>query len=685
MNLKSIKNAKLAFHGLAILWVLIAATLLSSCTDYGKDDLLNEIEENTISQDFDFKTTKDYSLKIRALSPSGDPMQYVPILLSVPMSEDKDSFVKVFKGFTAEDGFLKAELSLSVNIENVLVQTTYIGLPQNHFLRAEQIEDYTIQIEGRDIPGVEYPVVAHKNSYTSKYNYLGQWDNDGVPKYKKTVRDIIPQSMLNDINSSLPESKPVPTYNPNYIATTAETNTKVVKKADVWVTFVHEGAGYKNVLGYYTYNSNNPPKGISDISKLNIVFPNVSFKGSGGGLVSGDKVYLGQFDPGVSIGWFVVANGYSASSQTVGAGNWIVFSDPNLNPEPNASQRNHMVQLYDETRDLIILGFEDILRNNGGCDNDFNDAIFYVTANPIEAIERKNLEGLKKAVDSDGDGVYDFDDEFPLDPTKSASSYSPTSSTSGSLCFEDNWPNMGDYDFNDMVVDYKYTYYTNSANDITELKAEYKLRALGASYHNGFGVQFQVAPSAIKSVYGSQLTESYVSVAANGCENGQSKAIIIVFDDAHKHLRRSPGSIYANTDNPNELVSPVDFTLTIKFNTGVKPSELGKAPYNCFIVVDGNRGREVHMIDYEGTDKADQNLFGTGADRSLPEIGRYYQNKDNMPWVLHTPETLVYPLEKENIMDCYTNFSKWARSEGREYADWYSNKSGYRNNNKLFR
>jgi LruC domain-containing protein len=176
-----------------------------------------------------------------------------------------------------------------------------------------------------------------------------------------------------------------------------------------------------------------------------------------------------------------------------------------------------------------------------------------------------------------------------------------------------------------------------------------------------------------------------VSVAANGCENGQSKAIIIVFDDAHKHLRRSPGSIYANTDNPNELVSPVDFTLTIKFNTGVKPSELGKAPYNCFIVVDGNRGREVHMIDYEGTDKADQNLFGTGADRSLPEIGRYYQNKDNMPWVLHTPETLVYPLEKENIMDCYTNFSKWARSEGREYADWYSNKSGYRNNNKLFR
>ena len=77
---------------------------------------------------------------------------------------------------------------------------------------------------------------------------------------------------------------------------------------------------------------------------------------------------------------------------------------------PNSNQLPHPPLLYDETRDLIILGFEDILRNNSGCDNDFNDAIFYVSANPIEAIERSNLESVKKAIDSDGDGVYDYDD-----------------------------------------------------------------------------------------------------------------------------------------------------------------------------------------------------------------------------------------------------------------------------------
>ena len=674
------KGAGLIF---SISLMAIAVLFLGGCNSLSRDELRDQIDENTIDADFDFATTTTHSVSIKALGNDGTPFKTVPITVAIPIT--KDSFATVLKGYTNANGVFESQISLDNNCTEVLVSTPYIGLPPNHCLQVEQLGSYTIQHAGADVPGINYPVYANKNSHTSKYAYMGTWDNNGVPKYKKSQRDVIPQSMLDDINSSLPEYKPVPQYNAQYLSNSVETNTKIVKKADVWVTFVHEGAGYKNVLGYYTYNLNNPPNSPADINDLNIVFPNVSYAGSGGGLVSGDKVHLGQFAAGTGIGWFLVANGYNASSKTVGAGNWIVYSDANLNPEPNANQRQHMVQLYDETRDLIILGFEDILRNNGGCDNDFNDAIFYLSANPIEAIERNNLEAVKKAIDSDGDGVYDYDDEFPLDPTKSASSYSPSTTTSGSLCFEDNWPNMGDYDFNDMVVDYQYTYYTNGSNELTELKAVYTLRAIGASMHNGFGVEFGIDPSAVKSVYGGKYTESYVSLAANGTEQNTSKASIIVFDDAHKQLRKGPNSIYANTDNPNALVNPEEFTVTIKFNSGVNPADLGKAPYNCFVVVNGNRGREVHMVDNTPTDLADEGLFGTGADASEPAVRRYYQNKDNMPWVLHTPISLVYPKEKQNIIEGYPYFKEWAKSEGRTYGDWYSDKVGYRNNSKLFK
>ncbi|MBI1184652.1 LruC domain-containing protein [bacterium] len=678
-----LNSMQICFHNYSKLLMLALVLSAVSCRNNLKEELQNQIDQNTIAYGFDFATVNAIPVRITTLGNDGSPFSTIGINISVPITDD--SFAVVYRGFTNKNGLLQTELVLDANIKNVLVSTKYIGLPQNHYLTVEQLADYTIQNKGADVPGVSFPVLAHKvGAYTAKYSYMGSWDKNGVPAYKKTVRDVIPQSMLNDINSSLPEGKPVPTYNKQYLASGVETNTKILKKADVWVTFVHEGAGYKNVLGYYTYDLNNPPKTPDDINDLKIVFPNVSFSGSGGGLVSGDKVYLGQFDANTGIGWFLVANGYLAASSTVGAGNWIVYSDAALNQENNSSLKQHMVQLYDETRDLIVLGFEDILRDNSSCDNDFNDAIFYVSANPIEAIERSNLQSVKKAIDSDGDGVYDYDDEFPLDPSKSASSYSPSTTTAGSLAFEDNWPNMGDYDFNDMVVDYQYTYFTNAANELTELRAKYSLKAIGASMHNGFGVQFNIVPSLIKSVYGTNYTENYLKIASNGTEQNQSKATIIVFDNAHKLMQKDGNSNYVNTDNPNIVVDPYVFELVVKLNSGVLPTDLGKAPYNCFIIVNGNRSREVHMVDNAPTDLADLGIFGSGADKSNPDVKRYYQNKDNMPWVLHTPDPLVYPIEKQNIMDCYPYFKTWAQSEGRTNTDWYKDVPGYRVKSKLY-
>ncbi|NQX93232.1 MAG: fibronectin type III domain-containing protein, partial [Flavobacteriales bacterium] len=48
--------------------------------------------------------------------------------------------------------------------------------------------------------------------------------------------------------------------------------------------------------------------------------------------------------------------------------------------------------MYDSQRDLVLIGFEDINREWGGCDNDFNDAIFYTTASPNTAIETENFQ-----------------------------------------------------------------------------------------------------------------------------------------------------------------------------------------------------------------------------------------------------------------------------------------------------
>ena len=102
------------------------------------------------------------------------------------------------------------------------------------------------------------------------------------------------------------------------------------------------------------------------------------------------------------------------------------------------------------------------------------------------------------ANDSDGDGVPDNEDDYPNDPDRASNNFYPGVGF-GSLAFEDNWPFKADYDMNDMVIDYRYNQVTNSDNEVVEIKAKIVLRAMGASFHNGFGIELPVASSQVAS------------------------------------------------------------------------------------------------------------------------------------------------------------------------------------------
>lgn len=237
------------------------------------------------------------------------------------------------------------------------------------------------------------------------YNYLGAYSSNGTPYYLEPVSDVISVETQEMISNALPESFPVPDYNPHYITSGYDTDVNLDEAAEVWVTFVDEGAGYRNVLGFYTYPIGNPPAEVPAPDQITIIFPNVSALGSGGGLQMGDKVKIGTFSAGTAIGWVLFANAWRHNK--VGYGYWSLFSNPIYNPEPIPELQHHNVLLKDPAYERIILGFEDIRRDYRSCDNDFNDAIFYVTANPYEAIITNNYVDVDEAtpdVSSAADG-----------------------------------------------------------------------------------------------------------------------------------------------------------------------------------------------------------------------------------------------------------------------------------------
>jgi LruC domain-containing protein len=165
-------------------------------------------------------------------------------------------------------------------------------------------------------------------------------------------------------------------------------------------------------------------------------------------------------------------------------------------------------------------------------------------------------------------------------------------------------------------------------------------------------------------------------------ESGQRDAVAIVFNNAQA-LFNASGLI--NTRSSEPYLQPKSIDLAISFNQPVTLTDLGNAPFDPFIFVNGNRGVEVHLPDMPPTQLANTQLLGTQADSSVPSNGRYYKSGNNLPWAINIAQSFDYPLENQVVSDTYLMFSPWAKSDGSAYKDWFTNKAGSRVNSKIYK
>ncbi len=293
--------------------------------------------------------------------------------------------------------------------------------------------------------------------------------------------------------------------------------------------------------------------------------------------------------------------------------------------------------------------------------------------------------------DSDGDGVPDNEDDYPLDPTRAFDNYYPANGN-GSLAFEDLWPGKGDYDMNDVVTDYRFKTVTNAQNQLVEVFPTFIVKASGAELINGFGFQLAntTIPSSAITVTGYDLRENFISLNSGGTEAGQEKATIIVFDNIFNLLPPPGVGIGVNTTPDAPYVNPDTMSMHLVFTPNTYTyNQLDIANFNPFIIVNSSngakvRGHEVHLPDYPPTSLADNSLFGTAEDNSIPAENRYYKTSNNLPWAINIYESFDYPKERVDVLSTYLHFADWAQSGGTLYPDWYKNLSGYRNTENIY-
>lgn len=252
--------------------------------------------------------------------------------------------------------------------------------------------------------------------------------------------------------------------------------------------------------------------------------------------------------------------------------------------------------------------------------------------------------------------------------------------TNYTLLMEDNWPSIGDYDMNDLVLGLSISYLKDANNMVTGMKLNTELRAVGAKKRIGIALQLdEVLPENVKSITysNSGFVNDYIfPKLSNGCETGQNKAVVALFDDAHTALDPTlaiPFTKLLNTYNDQPKIASALNNLNISFTQPLEPSLIDITRLNFFIVTDGSKNStrrvEVHLAGFKPTDKNDWTKLGRGYDNSLN--GTYYTTPGNMIWGLLIPENIKYSSEMKDITITYPAFVTWCTSGGVNASNWY--------------
>ena len=220
-------------------------------------------------------------------------------------------------------------------------------------------------------------------------------------------------------------------------------------------------------------------------------------------------------------------------------------------------------------------------------------------------------------------------------------------SINGTLMFEDMYPQLGDYDFNDFVARYN-------------LRILYKY-SRGKYYAHKICISVQ-----IRAVGGIYKYEPYIRLTKVKADN-------IIIETTEKNVKsikgpngeaiisyKSPtppsGYKYYNTEK-NEMTKPDKFKeIWITLKNPIEYEDVMDKNYNIdMYIAKENHKQEIHLKGYEPVYDQHQD----------------YADKNNFVWGIRTWGIFDHAIEGKNFLKAYPQFKGWVTSGGKEYKRWW--------------
>ena len=411
------------------------------------------------------------------------------------------------------------------------------------------------------------------------------------------------------------------------------------------LVFLSEKAGWHSSFGYFYYKAGTTPD-MNAIHKY-IIMPDASEKTDNGMFSKGETIHLQffgenydqsasyNFPKGYIIGWFIIADGVSYNNNQ-----WTIKNEQvsgrglgtTLDTDKNGKCLHFAVARNQDG--MVAICVED--DKGSGSDKDYNDLCFYLEASPltinpdIPIIE--DIEETKRSV-----------------------------ADKGTYAFEDQWPDGGDYDLNDVVTEYEHavTRYTKqkvvdakitlSEKYVTLLESNFTFvqDEKAATFNNAFGIEFK------------------------GLDKDIIESVTINGENATLEVNNPIPSIIVATNARAVIGKTFAMAITLKKNNTLDES---KIVYNPFIVEnnDGSasKRKEVHL----------PKQTPTALGWNEGNINQYYV--DGMtgayPFAIDIPvlnwEQVTESVAIGSKNGEYPTFRNWADSNGQTHTDWYNHK-----------
>lgn len=219
--------------------------------------------------------------------------------------------------------------------------------------------------------------------------------------------------------------------------------------------------------------------------------------------------------------------------------------------------------------------------------------------------------------------------------------------------FEDQYPGLGDYDFNDVLVSYRADVGRASDGSVLSLQGSAYLLARGARLDHDWRLRIPLGGTAAHGTM--QITRTTPGTLATSTT---SLSFTGDLDIAAFSSTKSFGIV--NTDPARPFLKGPRIDFMVQLTNAVPAAKFGNAPFDPYIVI-RDSGLEVHLPDYLPTPGSANYAKGLTS----------FKDAKGWPFAMLLPISWSFPWERVDLGLAYPELQTYVTSNAKLSQSWY--------------